>query len=455
MTKWVRNACIISFVAIISIGVWSSRRLSLAAEAGKEALNASNGLSNATSGPVQAVEVVKPQRVNMSRSLDVPATIEAIEQSDLYAKVSGYVADVKVDIGDHVKSGQVLATLDIPEMVNDLAEAKARVATWVATKKAADAALIAASSHVTQSDKALCATQKQLDHYKAQHDFRRKNFIRYDALIKEAAATQQQLDDAQAEADVAKADFETQQVKIAMAEADLASSEAGRLQAESQIVVAAAQVDLASAQLEKITTMMQYAQITAPFDGFITKRWIDRGALVQAATSPGKVMPLFNIQRIDTVKVFIEVPEGDMANIRAGTPAKVRPYASSKVFDGKVSRTSSALNPNTRTLRTEIDLTNADGLLFHGMYAQVNVEVDLHSNAITVPATAILTEGKEVFVFTVKDDHAVRTLIKTGLDDGIRIEATQGLGEDDSVIVTGKGLVTSGSAVKAVPKPGN
>ena len=200
---------------------------------------------------------------------------------------------------------------------------------------------------------------------------------------------------------------------------------------------------------------MEYARIVAPFDGVVTRRLVDRGALVQAATS-NRTTPLFTVQRIDTVRVFIEVPESDLAFVQTGMTVGITPFGQKdRSIDRKVSRAASALNPATRTMRTQIDLPNPDGRLLHGMYVQVVLELDPHENALTIPATALLTEGKDQFVYTVKNEKAVRTSVKIGLDDGIRLEVTEGLNDDDRVVVTGKGLVTPGAPIRPVLKGGS
>ncbi len=395
----------------------------------------------ATGISAQGVEVVKPQRLAMSRTLDVPATIEAYEQADLYAKASGYVAEVRVDIGDRVKSGQVLAVLAVPEMANELAEAKGQEA-------AKKASLEAASSSVVQAQKMLDLAHSQLTRAKADLTLKEVTARRREELFAGKAITEQEIDEHRNQLEIARADFGIAQAKIAAAEADVKNADASR-------AVAAAQIGVAHAQVEKIETLMKYAQIVAPFDGVVTRRLIDRGALVQSASAT-RTTPMFTVHRIDQVRIFIEVPESDVAHIQAGVAVKVRPYGlTGRTFEGKVARTAMSLNPNTRTMRTEIDVPNADGRLLHGMYAQVVLEVARRENTLTIPAAALLAEGKEQYVYTVHDEHAVRTPIKIGLDDGIHVEVTDGLSDGDLVVVTGKGLVTPGSHVRAVMKSGS
>src|SRR5205085_12667815 len=134
--------------------------------------------------------------------------------------------------------------------------------------------------------------------------------------------------------------------KVAAAEADVQAAEANR-------AVAAAQVHVAEAEAQRLEALLRYTKIVAPFDGVVTRRLVNRGDLVQAATA-SRTMPLFTVQRIDTVRVFCEVPENAAAHVAKGAPAAVKVYAlDGKTIEGKVTRFAAALNPETRTMRTE------------------------------------------------------------------------------------------------------
>jgi RND family efflux transporter MFP subunit len=390
----------------------------------------------AESGTPRSVEVTAPKRQDMSRRLDVPATMEAFEQADLYAKASGYISEVRVDIGDPVKAGDVLAVIDVPEMLKELAEAESLHAAAVAGVQTAE-------SKIVQAKKMRDVSGSMLVRARAEYTLKKTTLERRKELFGGTAITQEQLDEAQNQHDIAQADVGIAEAKIAAAEADVASAEASR-------VAAAANVAVAQARMEKTQTLMQYAQIVAPFDGIVTRRLVDRGALVQSATT-SRTTPLFTVQRIDKLRIFIEVPESDIAFVRPGCSAKVKPYGIEGVeLVGTIARAASSLKPDTRTMRTEIDLDNPDGRLMHGMYAQVVIELDERASALTVPAASLLTEGKETFVYTVVDNRAVRTPVQIGLDDGVRVQITDGLTDGSVVVVTGKGLISDGSMLRPV-----
>ncbi len=419
MRRHIRWVSIVLIVLLAAAGFVIGPRLRRSASA-----QSTQVASAPTSESVQtqSVQVVQPQRATVSRPLMVPGTIEPYEQADLYAKVAGYVSEVSADIGDHVKAGQVLATLEIPEMKAELAEAQARQG--------------AANPGLIQAQKKLEVARQQAKADKDELVFREVTFARQQQLFDDKAVTRQQLDEGQSHLDAARS-------QAAMADARIAA-------AESDIEAAKANMALAAASVQKIKTMMQYAQIVAPFNGTVTRRLIDRGAMIQSATS-SRTTPLFTIQRIDTIRVFIEVPESALANVKPGLPVKVQPYDPGIAsIEGKITRIASSLDPSTRTMKTEIDLPNPREALLPGMYARVDLSLDLHANALTIPATALVTEGSDKFVYTVRDGRAVRTPVTIGLDDGIRVEITSGLTDSDAVVTTGKGLITDGVAVTAV-----
>jgi len=294
-----------------------------------------------------------------AQSVTVPASVEAYEAADQYAKDSGYVSDVKADIGDHVKKGQVMAAIDDPELGKQLDAAKATVA---ARQEMAGAA----GASVLQAQKAVDVARTQLDGARAELALAEVTLKRQEELFAGKAATGQQIDEVRARTQVARAGTATAEAKIAAAEADLHVAEANR-------AVAAAQMTVAEAEARRLATLLQYTQVVAPFDGVVTRRIVNRGDLVQAATAT-RTMPLFTVQRIDTVRVFCDVPETDAVWVNPGDVASVRFYGlGGQVISGTVTRIAAALNPETRTMRAEIDLPNPHEKLRPGMYAQVTL----------------------------------------------------------------------------------
>jgi multidrug resistance efflux pump len=294
-------------------------------------------------------------------SVVVLASIDAFWSADQYAKTAGYVSDVKHDIGDHVKKGEVLATLHVPELEKNLVQAKAGLSARQQMKKAADAAIV-------QTQQALAVARSQLDGYQADLYLAEVTLKRQEELTAGKAATAQQLDDARAKAKVAQANVAMGEAKVNSVQADIQAAEANR-------DVAAAQVDVADAQVQEVEALLEYTRIVAPFDGVITRRQVNPGDLVQAATA-NRTMALFAVQRFDTVRVFCDVPESQSVGVSVGADADVKVYAlSGQVIKGKITRVANAIDPASRTMRAEIDLPNANGVLKPGMYAQVTIKL--------------------------------------------------------------------------------
>jgi RND family efflux transporter MFP subunit len=357
------------------------------------------------------VEVDHPLRATVVQRLETNATLEAFEDTDLFAKVSGYLSEVRVDIGDHVKAGQVLAVISVPEMEDELAEDKAQL---------------------DSKRRALETAQSQVEHNKANVALQDVTLKRQETLFKSRNIANQDLDVAQANADIAKAD-------VGVAEANLA--------------FAAAQVKLAAATVERVKTLINYEQIVAPFDGVVARRLVDRGDLVQAPTA-SRTTPLFTVQRIDTIRVFCDVPENDVPHLHIGDPAIVKAYGlQGKPFVGTVTRFSFSLDPATRNMRTEIDLPNPEERLYPGMYAEVSLEMNRHPDALTVPAAAVGTDSTGNFVYTVTDNHIARLAIKIGLTDNGRTEVTAGLSKDTPIVTTFRGAPPPGTSVQSAMIP--
>ncbi|WP_426437197.1 efflux RND transporter periplasmic adaptor subunit [Bradyrhizobium genosp. P] len=357
------------------------------------------------------VEVVRPRRVTVAQRLEINASLEAFEEADIFANVSGYLSDVRVDIGDHVKAGQVLAVIDVPEMQQQLAEAEAQLESRKSSLEGA---------------------RRQIDHNKA-------NLALMNALAKDRDQlgegrnfiSDRTLDQVHANADIAKAD-------LGVAEANRA--------------LAANQVDVAAATVEKVKTLLGYTRIVAPFDGVVAQRLVNRGDLVQAPTA-SRTTPsagsLFKVQRIDTIRVFCDVPENDVPHLHVGDPAVVKPAGfEGQPFIGKVTRFSLRLDPETRNMRTEIDLSNPKERLYPGTYAEVSLEMNRRPDALTVPASAVGSDGDGSFVYTIIENRITRLAVKIGLTDGGRTEVSVGLSEETPVVASSKGAPPERTAVQ-------
>lgn len=344
---------------------------------------------------VTSVEVIKPLREDLSQSITLPATIEPLYKATLYAKVAGYLKSINFDIGDWVKEGDIIAELDIPEMVQEYEQLKAR-------KKEAETSYRSAEAN-----------------FKLQKlTYERMNSI-WDS---EPGA-------------IARQDVDVAEAKLNLAKEKMAHEKAG--------------IENATADLEKTKVLLAYGKIKAPFDGVITKRFVDPGALVQDATSDTDVSPVVEIMHTDSVRVFTDIPEPDIPLLDKGDKATFTiDSLPGKEFLGEVTRYAESLNPSTRTMKTEIVIQNPEHMLLPGMFVNITLDLDVRKNAITVPVTALLVEKEKKWVYVVENGKVNKREVDIGLDDGIRVEILKGLVGDENIINSGLNGISDGEVVK-------
>ena len=342
------------------------------------------------------VGVVTAQRKDLTRTITLPGTLVAFSEATLYGKVAGYVKSIHVDKGDTVRRGQTLAVLEAPEMVKE----------------------------VDQAEASFREARASLDRAKGEADLQSATYKRYSEVHGKDpdAVSNQELDEYRSRSEVADAE-----VKLAEARVETARANHGRLVA-----------------------LNEYASITAPFSGVVTGRYVDPGALIQAATSSTQGQPVVTVQNLDTIRVYVSVPELDVPFVHIGTPASLTTAAyPRKVFKAAVTRFAEALEPSTRTMKTEIDLRNFQHVLRPGMYGDVTLEIEKLPNVLVIPDYALAVEGSKRLVWVVRDGTAHRVQVETGLDDGNQVEVRSGLKGGEQVVVAGKDGLAEGKAVQA------
>ncbi|MFQ5413008.1 MAG: efflux RND transporter periplasmic adaptor subunit [Phycisphaerae bacterium] len=390
----------------------------------------------ADGGHAVNVQVVKPVRRAVVRELAMPATLMADEQVDLFAKTSGYVADIDVDIGDHVSKGDVLVGLSVPEMADELHQAEA----VVGAKRARVRAL---QAKATQAQRMVETARAQVRRYEAEHRLGTINLTRKQALRKGNAIPEQALDEATSAHAITEAKLQIAQAGVAGAEAELQAVEADVEVAESEVTVALASV-------ARLKTLMAYASIRAPFDGVIAIRSVDHGAFVRSATE-GTATALLRVVKTDRIRIALDIPEMDAVYVRVGTKVDIDVKAlAAPPFSATVSRTARALNPATRTMRAEIDIDNPDGRFAPGMYAQVVVNLESKASAMMIPSKAIRASGDEMVVLVSVDGVVKSKPVRVGHDDGIWAEIVSGLDGGELIITSTGGAIAPGTAVSPV-----
>jgi RND family efflux transporter MFP subunit len=402
------------------------------------------------------VEVVLPQRLELIRSIDVAATVEAYQKVELAARVPGVVLAVppQMDIGYRVKTGEKLLELDVPDLRADRTLKAEQLAQTRSQHELAQKALKVAETEVEE----VRADKKR---FTAEVDFAKKRLVRIRDLVRQRAQdpaveqeAEKQLEAAQAAEDANEARAVKQRAR-----ADSAASE---------LRLASQRIRVADADLAKLDRMIEFATVRAPFDGIITKRWVDTGATIR---DPGT--SLFTVMQIDKVRVLIDVPQRDVPLLdverdgKHGDPAMIRlPVNSSDpdgLWRGVITRVGNSLDPITRTMRAEIQLNNPEGKLRPGMYGTASVTVEDLPDVLTVPASALVRRGEGlVEVFVVTDTRLYegqrrgilkRVPVTLGIDDGKRVHIVRGLNGDELVVVRGASVMRADDEVMVLDAP--
>ncbi len=396
------------------------------------------GISDPSRVPRVLVEVVKSGPI--ARVLDLPGSLRSFYKTNMYAKASGYIKDVRVDIGDRVKAGELLAVIEEPELQKQLAQSQASLA-------AADAGITQAQAQLEQYKRGLGVAQGNLTSAQASLTLQQAIFASSKQLFQGQAISQQAFDQVTSQLTGAQAGVDVARAKVAAAEALIQSG-------QSALVLSKANVQVAQARMQKIQTLLAYDKITAPFDGVITMRGIDPGDFVQSASQGKSLKPLFEIVQQKKVRVFVDVPEQEVRFVRVGTPVQVTPFGYDNVhLTGKITRTADALDVATRTLRCEIDLENATGILRGGMYADVKI-FENRANGVLVPQTSIITSGNDSFVMLVRNGRAMEIPVKTGLSTSLMVQITSGLKVGQRIIVRGQNFVQPGGRIIPIQSKG-
>ena len=369
-----------------------------------------------------AVTTVRPEHGTLRHVVEQPGQVQGFEQAPLYAKVSGYVRALHADIGDRVQAGQVLAELSVPELEEQLHQKEALAAQAKAEVENARQAVRTAEATVGRSAASLKLAEAGVERAVANYNYYKSENGRFQQLVTSNAVDRSSAEQTFQQYQSAESALRESRANVELARATLAESDAQRDQAQTAVPVAEAKAESAEADRKQTAAMVGYTKITAPFDGVVTRRGVDPGWLVQAPTGSAPGAPLFTVARTDVVRVFLDVPEADAAQIRDGMTATVRVQSlQDQEFVGKVARSSYVLDDQARTLHTEIDLPNPDGRLRPGQYAVARLTVE-RSGALLLPASALLTQDDQPAVMRVVDGKAVRMPVQVGGRQGGSVE---------------------------------
>ena len=329
------------------------------------------------------VSTISPKQAPATQELLLPASVMPWADASIYARTSGYVQQWYADIGTHVKAGQVLASIETPELDAHLQQARA------------DAAMA-----------------------QADYRFASSTAARWQTMLQTQSVSQQDAD-----------------AKTSDSAAKLAAWQA------------------AQANVARLSELVSYEKVTAPFDGVITARNVNVGALVTAGGSPGLAAnagELFHIEQTDCLRVYIDVPQNDASSVSPGTKVYLttQQYPGRR-FDAAVARSADSIDPVSRTLRVEVDVDNRDGALLPGAYAQVHLALQTPHPALELPVSALLFRPDGVTVAVIgKDDTVQLKTVTIGRDFGTYVEVATGIDATDRVINNPGDAISSGETVR-------
>lgn len=374
--------------------------------------DASNNAAQTSANEAPTAAVATVMRAPAESSITIPGVFTAYQDILVHARVSGYIKDIFVDIGDKVHTGEVLAILDIPEL-------NAQV-------DAAKAALVRDQAEVRRTRNDVLRTQ-------ALHAAIHAEYVRlkHAAAVQPGLIAQQELDDAQAK--------------------DL-SSEAQIDAAKSALAAAQGRVGQDRADLARYEASQAYSYVRAPFNGVVTFRYADTGALIAAGTDESKnAMPIVRLAQSDLLRLRMPVPEEDASYMHIGGPAVVQVQATGEIIHTKIVRFTRSMDSATRTMLTEVDIPNPDLHLDPGMYANTTFPLKTDKDAMVVPINGIV-EGDNPYVLVVNSNNVVvKRPVVLGIQGANFYQVVSGVSLGDRVIVGNQANYEPGQ--KVTPSP--
>jgi RND family efflux transporter MFP subunit len=405
--------------------------------------------------------VDRPRQTTLTVTLTPSASIVSLRQAQIVSKVAGYLQSVNVRPGDTVAAGQIVAVVDHAQLDNQVAmaqaavdAARAAVATAQASAGASKAQVLNAQAATRRSEADLASAQASLVRTRAQLATAQAANQRAAQLYRDGLI-------AQAAADDARSGAEQAQAGVVAAEAQVRSVEASVQQSQAQVSVARAQESAAIAQVRtqeaQVATLAvgvltariarDNAVIRAPWAGIVVARSLDPGAYV----TPGASSSILVIADLSQVAAAVSIPESQLGGVRKGNTATISVDAfPGRTFAGKVARIAGGVDADTRTVKTEIDIPNPEGLLRPGMFARMTLAAGT-KQALVVPLSAITVAGNQNFVWMVREDRVSRRQVTAGQTTAQVVEIISGLTAQDTIVVRGTEMVTEGGRVRAVP----
>jgi multidrug efflux pump subunit AcrA (membrane-fusion protein) len=392
-----------------------------------------------------SVRLTQPQIRTIVRAVGQPSFTQSYERSSVYPKMNAYILNWNVDIGDKVKKGDVLANLFVPELVEDHGTKKATVVLARERIALANAVVEVAKANVEAAEARLEEAQAEFASYRSEAERWGSELKRLDGELKRGVVNPQDVLQTTNRWKACVASRDMAAATVRKADAELLSRRAALSTARIDVSVAEANLKVALSEERRLQAWVDYLVLPAPFDGVIVARNANTFDFVLPTTgdpsayrrapylSPsGVAAPIYVVDRIDIIRVYVDIPEQYADHVHIGSKASVlvRAYRDEPI-PCTVTRTSWALNIQSRTLRAEIDLPNPRSQLLPGMYAYANVIIE-RPGVRAVPEAALMHQGdktvlrvgEKTFCWIYEDGRAKRIELETGISDGKWIEAT-------------------------------
>jgi len=381
----------------------------LCAAFGITACHSGSSSTEANAATVPAAQVATAQRGDISHVLTLAGQFQPYQVVDVHPKVSGYMRQINVDIGDVVHQGETIATLEVPEL-------RAQLRQTVFEMQQSNEEIVRAQHEIARAQAVHAAVHAESAR------------LRQAAAAQPGLIAQQELDDALAK--------------------DL-SSEAQVDAAKAAMAAAKEHAGAAKADNERVEALHNYTNVTAPLEGVIIWRYADTGALIQGGTnSNSQDLPIVRISQSDVLRLRVPVPEDDVKYIHEGDVLRVRVDAVSRSFTGKVVRFTRNVNYETRTMETEVDVPNKDLSIAPGMYANTALQLAQVKNVVTIPVEALVLNGNQETVYAVgANGHIHIRDVVVGLQGSKLAEIKSGLESGDRVITGGQEKYQDGEEI--------
>ena len=384
-----------------------------------------------------------------------PARVEPYEQAPILSKVSGYVDSVAVDVGDKVHKGDLLIALSAPEYEDSVVTKLGLIDQATSQVKQAEAALVASQASVDSAQALVKQALAGIDRAEAQVQRWTSENARISKLAGQGTVTKQLADETLSQFQAALASKKESEAMVGSEQARLLEAQAQVGKARADLEAATAKCSVAKSEHAQAVSMTKYLRILAPFDGVISERNIDTGHYVQpAGSNPDR--PLLTITNSDRVRVYVDIPEAEASYVDAGLQGDsveiLVPTKPGLRIPGKVTRSSSSLDPQSRCLPIQIELENSDHQLLSGAFVQAKVLLDEKTDVLALPIGAIVRKGDESYCCVVEGGKIEFRSIQLGIRVGDEVEVLSGLDGSETVVLARAGSLKAGQSIEVILK---